>query len=92
MDLHMHALINWMVPALVVWAVIAINVYKGDAQRPAIDAIYFLAMLLIGALTWRTMSMNDPCWLIHTASLGIMIVAGVMPRRSVTDEAVHFVG
>jgi len=88
----MHLLINWMVPALAGWAVIGINVYKGDAQRPAVDALYFLVMLLIGALTWRTMSLNDPCWLIHTASLGTMIVAGVMPRRSQADEAVHFVG
>ena len=87
----MHAVMNWIVPALAVWAIIGINVYKGEAQRPAVDALYFTVMLVIAALTWRTMSLNDPCWLIHTASLGTMIVAGVLPRRS-ADEAVHFVG
>lgn len=91
----MQVFVSWMtllVPALAVWAVIGINVYKAEAQRPVIDTLYFLIMLLIAALTWRTMSVNDSCWLIHTASLGTMIVAGVLPRREAADEAVNFVG
>ncbi len=45
-------------------------------------------MLVIGALTWRTMETHDACFLIHTASLGIMIVFGVLPRRQAVDESV----
>jgi hypothetical protein len=90
-DLHLHAFINWMVPALALWAVIGVQVFKEEAQRAAVDGLYFLAILLVGAMTWRTMSLNDPYWLIHTASLGMMIVAGVLPRRSSAEESVPFV-
>lgn len=88
----MQVCVGWttlMVPALAMWAVIGINVFRAEAQRPLVDSLYFLVMIFIGVLTWRTMSINDACWLIHTASLGTMIVFGVLPRRDPMDEAIN---
>ena len=95
MDLVLQFFVDWLaflVPALAVWAVIGIHVYRSDFHQPTIDAIYFAAMLVIGALTWRTMSGNDSHWLVHTASLGIMIVGGVMHKRDNGDEQPHLAG
>ncbi|MCC6508804.1 MAG: hypothetical protein IT423_06835 [Pirellulaceae bacterium] len=90
----MQVFVHWttlLVPALAIWAIVGINAYRSSALRPVVDTLYFLVMILIGVLTWRTMSNNDAFWLIHTASLGIMIVFGVLPRRESLDEAVYWV-
>lgn len=96
MELAMQVFVDWtalMVPALAVWAVIGIHVYRSEGQSALVDALYFLAMVVIAALTWRTMNANDSCWLIHTASLGTMIVGGVLPKRGENaEEAVNLVG
>lgn len=83
---------SYLVPALAAWAIVGINLYRGTSLRPLVDSLYYFAMVLIGVLTWRTMSCNDACWLIHTASLGILIVFGVLPRRDSFDEAVPTLG
>ncbi len=88
----MQICVGWttlLVPALALWAVIGLNTARSEAMRPWMDSIYFLVMILIAVLTWRTMSANDPCWLIHTTSLGTLIVFGVLPKRDPIDEAVH---
>ena len=90
----MQVFIDWvtlLVPALAVWAILGVHSYRCEGYGVVVDTLYFLCMLGIAAMTWRTMSQNDACWLIHTASLGAMIVAGVMPKRE-TEETVHFVG
>jgi hypothetical protein len=78
---------SYLVPALAAWAIAGINLYRATALRPLVDSSYYFVMVLIGILTWRTMSSNDACWLIHTASLGIMIVFGVLPRREPLEDA-----
>lgn len=77
-----------LVPALAAWAIFGISACRETQLQPWVDSLYFLIMLVIGALTWRTMETHDACFLIHTASLGIMIVFGVLPRRQQVDEAV----
>ena len=90
----MQVFVDWtalMVPALALWAVIGIHVYRSEGQSALVDALYFLVMVVIAALTWRTMSQNDSCWLIHTASLGTMIVGGVLPKRPVADDTFNLI-
>ncbi len=89
----MQVFVDWttlLVPAIATWAILGIHVYRCEHYRSIVDTLYFLAMILIAGLTWRTMNANESCWLIHTASLGIMIVAGVMPRKDAFDEAVNW--
>ncbi len=89
----MQVCVYWsvlLVPALAAWAILGINVYRETQVQPWVDSLYFLIMLVIGALTWRTMETHDACFLIHTASLGIMIVFGVLPRRQAVDESVNW--
>ena len=95
MELAMQVFVDWtalMVPALALWAVIGIHVYRSEGLALLVDVFYFLVMVLIAALTWRTMSVNDSCWLIHTASLGTMIIGGVLPKLDGSEEAVNLVG
>lgn len=90
----MQVFVNWtalMVPALAMWAVIGIHVYRTEGQSAWVDALYFLVMVIIAGMTWRTMSMNDSCWLIHTASLGTMIVGGVLPKRGTCDDGFNLI-
>ncbi len=94
MDPITEICVHWsvlLVPALAAWAILGISVYREKQAQPVADSLYFLIMLVIGALTWRTMQTHDVCFLIHTASLGIMIVFGVLPRRQTADETIHWV-
>jgi hypothetical protein len=94
MELAMQVFVDWtalMVPALALWAVIGIHVYRSEGQSALVDALYFLVMVVIAALTWRTMNANDSCWLIHTASLGTMIVGGVLPKRGGSDDTFNLI-
>lgn len=95
MELAMQVFVDWtalMVPALALWAVIGIHAYRSEGFALLVDVFYFLVMVLIAALTWRTMSGNDSCWLIHTASLGTMIIGGVLPKRDSSEEAANLIG
>lgn len=90
----MQVFIDWMtliVPALAVWATLGIHSYRCEGYCLVVDTLFFLVMIVIAGLTWRTMSQNDACWLVHTASLGFMIVAGVIPKRD-PEETVHLFG
>ena len=89
----MQVCVYWsvlLVPALAAWAIFGIAACRESQLQPWVDALFFLIMLVIGALTWRTMQTHDACFLIHTASLGIMIVYGVLPRRQAVDESVQW--
>ena len=90
----MQVCVYWsvlLVPALAAWAILGISAYRDTQLQPWVDSLFFLVMLVIGALTWRTMESHDACFLVHTLSLGIMIVFGVLPRRQRVDESVHWV-
>ena len=71
-----------LVPMLAVWAMGCLFMHRGGHGGYATHTCYFTVMLLVAGLTVRTMLANDACWLIHTSSLGVMIVAGVMRRPS----------
>jgi hypothetical protein len=89
----MQVCVYWsvlLVPALAIWAILGMNLARETHLEPVSDAMYFLIMLVIGALTWRTVETHDACFLIHTASLGIMIVYGVLPRKGRVDETFHW--
>ncbi len=69
-----------LVPMLAIWAVAALYTQGAENNCYATEILYFGTLLLVSFVTLRTVATNDCCWLIHTATLGIMIVAGVMRR------------
>ncbi len=71
---------SFLVPALALWAIAALYMQRGDVECALTQLLYFGTLLLISFVTLRTITSNDGCWLIHTATLGITIVAGAMRR------------
>ncbi len=62
MEQFTHLCVQWtilLVPALVRLGHDCISVYRTAASRALVDSLYFLVMLAIAALTWRTMNNND---------------------------------
>lgn len=75
----------WIVPLLSLWAVVALYTQRPGTQCYATQILFFGTLVLIACITLRTVSSNDSCWLVHTATLGATIVAGVMRRPSEQD-------
>ncbi len=80
-----------LVPLLAVWAITCLYVLRSGYSCHVTQVVYFAALLLIAGITIRTVIADDGCWLIHTTSLGIMIVAGVM-RRPAEEGTSSLVG
>ena len=78
-----------MVPVMALWAIVALYLQRDDCECTTTQLLYFGTMLLIAFITVRTMATNDSCWLIHTATLGITVVAGAMRRPA--GVAAHIV-
>ena len=69
-----------IVPLIALWAVTSLYTLRAGKKCCATESAYFVALLLIAGITLRTVTINHDCWLVHTLSLGVMIVAGVMRR------------
>ncbi|MEZ6135913.1 MAG: hypothetical protein R3C53_13480 [Pirellulaceae bacterium] len=69
-----------VVPLLALWAIAGLYSTRAGSPCHVTQVFYLATLLMIAGLTVRTVMANDSCWLIHTASLGIMIVFGVMRR------------
>lgn len=55
------------------WSKLAVGVTARVAER------WFLGVLLaVTVITCRTVMVHDPCWFIHTATLGLMIVGALL--------------
>jgi hypothetical protein len=74
---------GFIVPLLALWAIAALYSLRTGCQCIATQLLFFSVMLLISGITVRTVMSDDGCWLVHTASLGMMVVAGVMRRPEV---------
>ncbi len=74
---------GFMVPLLALWAIAGLYSLRAGCQCVATELLFYCVMLLISGITVRTVLADHGCWLVHTASLGTMIVAGVMRRPEV---------
>jgi hypothetical protein len=69
-----------LVPLLTVWAIVGLYTQRSGCQCVASQILYLSVMLFIAGITIRTVMVDDGCWLVHTASLGVLVVSGVMRR------------
>ena len=69
-----------LVPFLAVWAIVGLHTQPSGGQCVASQVLYLSVMLFIAGITIRTVMVDDGCWLVHTASLGVLVVSGVMRR------------
>ncbi len=74
---HCSALV---VPLLAIWAIACLYCSRSGCGCHATQIVFFATLLMIAGFTVRTVLVDDGCWLIHTASLGVMIVFGTMRR------------
>ena len=76
-----------LVPLLAVWAIVGLYTQKAGCQCIATQILYFSMLLFVAGLTIRTVMIDDECLLVHTSTLGMMVVSGVMRRpNSVTPD------
>lgn len=76
---------NFIVPILALWAIACLYTVRSGQQCRTSQVVFFTTLLAISGLTVRTVMADDCCWLIHTASLGVMVVSGVMRRPGEQD-------
>lgn len=69
-----------LVPMMALWAIALVYTLKAGHDSTARHASFFFVMLVVASATLRTVLVNDGCWLVHTASLSTMILAGVLRR------------
>ena len=72
----------WAVPVLALAGLWMARLCEDARVRSAAEACYFGAMIVASLITLRTILADDHCWLLHTASLGIMILGAIFPHHS----------
>jgi hypothetical protein len=70
----------WIVPVLSLMSLWIARLCDDSRIRSNAERIYFIMMVIVATATLRTMLANEPCWLLHTASLGIMVVGAIFPH------------
>jgi len=60
-------------------------------ECPVAQMVYFVAFLFVSGLTMRSVVVDDSAWLTQAASLGVLVVAGVLRKpqgaRQVDDAS-----
>ncbi len=71
---------NILVPLAAVWAVVGLYTQKTGCQCVATQILFLAILLFVAGITIRTVMLDDESLLVHTSTLGMMIVSGVMRR------------
>lgn len=74
-----------VVPLLTLWAIVGLCTVQAGCRCVVTELLYYFVMIIVSVITLRTVLADDGCWLIHTVSLGVLIVAGVMQRPQSTE-------
>lgn len=78
----LQAASGFLVPALAFWSIACLYTIRSGCRCTASECVFFGVLLLVAGATIRTVVACDNNWLLHTSSLGVMIVAGSMKRPS----------
>ncbi|MEM7559774.1 MAG: hypothetical protein AAF394_11685 [Planctomycetota bacterium] len=78
---------NFVVPVLAIWAIASLYTIKPGCHCAITEGFFLVALVLIAVCTIRTVAAMEACWLVHTACLGVTVVAGVMRRPESTEWA-----
>ncbi len=69
-------------PFIAISAIALSKLTHGETARTA-ERGFLGVLLAVTLITCRTVICVDPCWLVHTATLGLMIVAALLlPNRA----------
>lgn len=71
----------WVVPVLAIFGLWIARLCEDARARNLAESCYFGAMVVAAMITLRTILADDGCWLLHTASLGLMILGAIFPHH-----------
>jgi hypothetical protein len=77
----------WIVPVLALAGLWIARLCEDARVRSMAEACYFGAMIVASMITLRTILADDHCWLLHTASLGAMILGAIFPHHTMDANA-----
>jgi inner membrane protein involved in colicin E2 resistance len=73
-----------LIPIFAVIGMWVVRVLGDSVLRAWSERFYFALLMLVAFGTMRTMLANDDCWLLHTASLSMMVVGAIFPNSPTT--------
>jgi len=84
--------IPWIVPILALAGLWIARLCEDSRVRSIAEACYFGAMVVAAMFTLRTILADDNCWLLHTSSLGLMILGAIFPHHMLESTAQESLG
>ncbi|MCU0706731.1 MAG: hypothetical protein MUF23_00405 [Pirellula sp.] len=82
----------WIVPALSILSLWIARLCDDARVRSNAERIYFIMMLVVATATLRTILADEPCWLLHTGSLCLMVVGAIFPQSHADGAGVDLPG
>ncbi len=73
-------LFPWLVPVLSILGLWVARLCDDTRVRSFAEHAYYCAMMIAAVITLRTILADDHCWLLHTASLCIMVLGAIFPQ------------
>lgn len=76
----------WIVPILSLMSLWIARLSDDLRTQANAERVYFFMMVIVAMATLRTMLADEPCWLLHTTSLGVMVVGAIFPHSQVDAD------
>ncbi|MFO0011342.1 MAG: hypothetical protein ACK553_01235 [Planctomycetota bacterium] len=80
------AWVPWLVPILSLLSLWIARLCDDSRVQSNAERIYFIMMVIVAMATLRTMLADEPCWLLHTGSLGAMVVGAIFPQSHLDTD------
>jgi hypothetical protein len=77
---------SWIVPAIALTGLWVARASNDRRVQCIAERAYFSAMFLVAAATLRTVVTDEGCWLLHMASMGVMVLGATIPKTSVAHS------
>ncbi len=71
--------VSWSLPLLALILVWLCRYSHDQVAKVVSERLFYAVLLFLAGITLRTVAVNDPAWLLHTTSLGVMVVGGIVP-------------
>jgi hypothetical protein len=71
--------VPWIVPVVAIIGLWIANLSLDKRLKHFAQRTYFAIMLLVAWCTLRTVLDNEGCWILHTGSMGLMVIGAIFP-------------
>jgi len=70
----------WIVPAIALSGLWLANSSQNGRFQKVAERVFYAAMLVVAGAALRTVLANEGCWLLHMASMVVMILGATFPQ------------